>query len=62
MRTEKRIFDVFSERVEQELPNCHNSHKATFHKINDEFEIKTGFKPYKSYQTYKNAKSRNRRK
>lgn len=61
-RLEKRIFDVFNEIVEAELPNYHNSHKETFHKVNDDLEIKYGFKPYKSYQTYKNARSRNRKR
>lgn len=59
-RLEKRIFDVFNEMVEVELPNCHNSQKETFHKVNDSFAEKNGFTPYKSYQSYKNARSRNR--
>jgi hypothetical protein len=61
-RSEKRLFDVFNEMVETELPNHHNSIKETFHKINDEFENKNGFKPYKSYNSYKAARSRDRKR
>ncbi len=61
-RSEKRAFDFFDKSVEEELPKHNNSLKETFHKVNDEFEARIGFKVYKSYQTYKNARSRNRKK
>lgn len=58
---EKR-FKVFHEKVEEELPNHHDSLKETFHKVNDEFEARIGFKVYPSYQAYKTARSRNRKR
>jgi len=59
--SENRKFTVFNQSVENELPNCH-SIKVAFHKVNDEIESKIGFKPYKSYQAYKNLRSRHRAK
>lgn len=58
-RSEKRIFEMFNEKVESELPS--NSQKVAFHKVNDEFEKKLGFKPYGSWGSYRNARSRNRK-
>lgn len=55
---EKRAIDVFEEKVKDELPNHNNSHKESFHKVNDEIEQKIGFKIYPSYSAYKMAKSR----
>ena len=55
---EKRAFDVFDKSVEEELPKHNNNRKESFHKVNDDFEQKIGFKVYKSYQAYKNARSR----
>lgn len=58
---EDRKFTVFNEAVENELPNT-RSLKLAFHKVNDEIENKVGFKPYRSLQAYKNARSRHRSK
>jgi len=58
---ENRKFTAFNQSVESELPIYH-SLKVAFHKVNDEIESKVGFKPYKSYQSYKNARSRHRAK
>ena len=60
-RFERRAFDVFNEKVDAELPNHHNSRKETFHKVNDELESQTGIRFYKSYQSYRNARSRNKK-
>lgn len=55
---EKRAIDVYDELIKEELPNHNNNRKESFHKVNDEFEQRVGFKVYKSYQAYKNARSR----
>lgn len=58
---EDRKFTVFNEAVENEIHNA-GSLKVAYHKVSDEIENKVGFKPYRSLQAYKNARSRHRSK
>lgn len=60
--SEKRKFDVFDKMVEDDLAKHENNRKETFHAVNDDLAQKTGYPAYKSYQSYKNARSRNRKR
>lgn len=57
-RLEHRLIDSFLKRLANELPNHSNNQKETFHAVNDKFEKDAGFKPFASYESFKNAKSR----
>jgi hypothetical protein len=61
-RLETRLFDAFEKMVQHDLEANSGSRKQTFHQVNDDFATKVGFKPFKSYQSYRNARCRNRKK
>ena len=58
---EKRLIDRFSEDFDQNLSN-EISREETFNRAKKQFESKCGFTPYRSYNSYKAARSRDRRK
>lgn len=55
-RSERRAFDKFNKIIEDELQRDESiSLKESFYKLNDQVKV------YKSYQVYRNARSRNRK-
>lgn len=56
-RLEQRCYDAFTKQFEEELPETHSA-KVAFHRVNDRIEKAAGFKPYKSYNSYKNVRCR----
>lgn len=61
-RVENRLFEAFQKRIDDDLCDTGKSNKEKFHAVNDDFASKVGFQPFKDYQAYRNAKSRNYRK
>lgn len=59
---EKRKIEVFDQMVNDDLVNHGGNRKETFHAINDDLAQKTGIRPYKSYQSYKSLRCREKRK
>lgn len=58
---ENRKFKLFDEAVEEEKKTT-GSLKVAYYKVSEQIESKVGFKPYTSLQSYKNARSRNRKR
>lgn len=55
-RSERRAFDKFNKIIEDELQRDESiTLKESFYKLNDQVKV------YKSYQVYRNARSRNRK-
>lgn len=57
-RLEQRAFDVFNRKFENALSDNNNNHRNTFDKISDQFEKSAEFRPFQSYESFKNARSR----
>lgn len=59
-RTEKRVFDVFDDMVTRYCAT--KSQREAFDLATQEFEQRAGCVPFNSLESYKNARSRHRRK
>jgi hypothetical protein len=58
---ERRKIEVIEQLIDDDLANHGNNRKETFHAVNDDLAQKTGIRPYKSYQSYKSSRCRNRK-
>lgn len=61
-RFEKRAFDAFNEKFEEVLPKHNYNYREAFEEVNLSYQKKVDFLIYSNYETFKNARSRNRRK
>ena len=60
-RFEKRLFDVFNAQFEGRLKDV-SRHQDAFDQVNNMFEEKIQVRPYSNYESFKNARSKRRRK
>lgn len=61
-RFEQRAYDVFNKKFEEALSQHNNNHRNTFDTINDRIEKETEFRVFNSYESFKNARSRRKKK
>lgn len=61
-RFEQRAFEVVNRKFEEQLPENDFNHIRTFEKVMDEIEEKAEFRVYSDYNSFKNARSRNRKR
>lgn len=59
---EKRKIEVIEEMINDDLANHSGNRKETFHAVNDDLAQRTGIRPYKSYQSYKSVRCRNKKR
>ena len=59
-RFEQRAFQVFNRKFEEQLSENNFNHFETFQKVSDEMEEMAEFRVYSDYNSFKNARSRNK--
>ena len=60
-RFEQRAYDVFNRKFEEALSKLHN-HRKAFDEASDQIESASEFRIYNSYESFKNARSRRKKK